>query len=62
MTVDAWLKSALADSDRRGLAALRPLLEMLARSTRLLREADFARDADFGHHPPTEETPRGGQT
>jgi hypothetical protein len=41
MTIDRWLESALADADRRGLPALRPLLEGLARATRALREADL---------------------
>ncbi|HEX6972776.1 MAG TPA: hypothetical protein VF147_00160 [Vicinamibacterales bacterium] len=40
MTVDAWLKAAIDDAERRGLAELKPLLETLARSTRALREAD----------------------
>ena len=42
MTVESWLAAALADADRRGLAALKPLLETLARSTAALREADDA--------------------
>lgn len=41
MTVEFWLQMAVADADRRGLPALKPLLEALARSTRALREADF---------------------
>ena len=41
MTVDSWLLAAIADADRRGLPDLKPLLEALARATRLLREADF---------------------
>jgi hypothetical protein len=45
MTVDAWLKAALADADRRGLPDLKPLLEALAQSTALLRDADFRDDA-----------------
>ena len=40
MTVDAWLKHAIDDAQRRGLPELKPLLETLARSTRALREAD----------------------
>jgi hypothetical protein len=40
MTVDAWLKAAIEDAERRGLPELRPLLEALARSTRALREID----------------------
>jgi hypothetical protein len=40
MTIDAWVKAACADADRRGLPELKPLLESLARSTAALREAD----------------------
>jgi hypothetical protein len=40
MTIEAWLKAACADADRRGLADLKPLLETLARSTAALRDAD----------------------
>lgn len=39
MTVDAWLASAQQDAERRGLEALKPLLETLARSTIGLRRA-----------------------
>ena len=39
-TVDAWLKAAVADAERRGLAPLKPLLETLARSTAALRDAE----------------------
>jgi hypothetical protein len=45
MTVDSWLAAALADADRRGLPALRPLLETLARSTAALRRADLTHRA-----------------
>jgi hypothetical protein len=45
MTVEAWLESACADAERRGLPELKPLLATLARSLRSLREADEA----FGH-------------
>ena len=41
MTVNAWLQSALADADRRGLPELKAVLETLARATRALRAADF---------------------
>jgi hypothetical protein len=41
MTIDQWLQSALADADRRGLPALKPVLEALAKATRALRAADF---------------------
>lgn len=46
MNVDAWLKGACEDADRRGLPELKPLLETLARSTRALRDADKAAAAD----------------
>ena len=42
MTVEAWLASASADADRRGLPGLKPLLETLARSTAALRQAHAA--------------------
>ena len=42
MQVDAWLKAASHDAERRGLTGLTPLLETLARSTAALREADRA--------------------
>jgi hypothetical protein len=41
MTIDAWLQTAIADAERRGLSELKPLLETLARSTAALRAADF---------------------
>lgn len=40
MTVDAWLKAACEDAERRGLPELKALLETLAKSTASLREAD----------------------
>jgi hypothetical protein len=52
MTVEAWLRAALADADRRGLPALKPMLETLARSTEALRAADEAsRAANQAPHP-----------
>jgi hypothetical protein len=41
MDIEAWLAAAAADADRRGLTALKPLLETLARATRALRDADW---------------------
>ena len=41
MTVDAWLQTAIADAERRGLPALKPMLETLARATQALRNANF---------------------
>ena len=43
--VAAWLARAVADAEARGLTNLKPLLEMVARSTAALRDAD----AEFGH-------------
>lgn len=40
MTVDAWLQSAIADAEQRGLPELKPLLETLARTTAALRRTD----------------------
>lgn len=45
MTVKTWLDNAIHDAERRGLPALRPLLETLARSTSALRTADWNFDA-----------------
>lgn len=42
MTVENWLQAAIADAERRGLSALKPLLESLAQATRALRAADFS--------------------
>jgi hypothetical protein len=45
MTIEDWLRAALADAERRNLPALKPLLEALGRSTQALRAADFNDDA-----------------
>jgi hypothetical protein len=45
MTIKTWLDNAVQDAERRGLAALRPLLESLARSTSALRTADWNEDS-----------------
>jgi hypothetical protein len=45
MTIKTWLDSAAQDAERRGLAALKPLLETLARTTSALRTADWNDDA-----------------
>jgi hypothetical protein len=39
-----WLDSAIHDVERRGLPALKPLLETLARATSALRVADWNSD------------------
>ena len=45
MTIKVWLESAIHDAERRGLPALKPLLEALARATSALRVADWNADA-----------------
>jgi hypothetical protein len=45
VTVKVWLDSAIHDAERRGLPALKPLLEALARATSALRVADWNGDA-----------------
>jgi hypothetical protein len=53
MKIDAWLQSAVADAERRGLPELKPLLEALAKSVAAVRAADFnvnaSSDAQPGH-------------
>ena len=53
MRVDAWLASAVADAERRGLPELKPLLEGLAQSLAALRAADesHARERDASPDP-----------
>ena len=41
MKIDAWLQSAVADAERRGLPELKPLLEALAKTVAVIRAADF---------------------
>lgn len=45
MTIKLWLENATQDAERRGLPALKPLLEALARATSALRVADWNGDA-----------------
>jgi hypothetical protein len=45
VTVKSWLDMAIQDAERRGLPALRPILEALARSISALRSADWNADA-----------------
>ena len=46
MTIDAWLKWAIEDAERRGLPELKPALEGLASMLQILRAADFNERAD----------------
>ena len=54
MTVDGWLRAAVADAEGRGRHELKPLLEALAQATRALRRADVLRQE------PVPETPASG--
>ncbi len=46
MTVDEWLKMAMADAERRGLPELKPILEGLAHAALALRAAGLGGQAD----------------
>jgi len=48
MTIESWLHAAIADAEARNLPGLKPLLEVLAKSTAALRQADFNDDASAG--------------
>ena len=52
MTIKTWLEASGHDADRRGLSALRPLLEGLSRQTAALRSADWNLDARGEFYPP----------
>jgi hypothetical protein len=45
MSIEEWLKAAIADAERRGLPELQPLLEALDQSTKALRNARFGGQA-----------------
>ena len=45
MTIDDWLRAAIADAQERGLPEMIPSLEALARATEALRRADWNDDA-----------------
>lgn len=53
MTLNTWLEHATRDADRRGLPALRPLLEGLARATATLRAADWNANLSGPPAPPS---------
>ena len=46
MSIEEWLKAAVADAERRGLPELKPLLEGLAQATRALRAARLGGQAN----------------
>lgn len=61
MTIESWLKAAIADAERRGLPELKPILEALARSTQALRAADFNDDASGQPSEDASRQPTGAQ-
>jgi hypothetical protein len=50
VTIKTWLDNAVQDAERRGLPALRPLLESLAQAASALRTADWNADATGESH------------
>ena len=58
MTINTWLDAAIQDAERRGLPALKPLLDNLARATSSLRTADWNADAS-GEFDPQQESGSG---
>jgi len=55
MKIDAWLQSAVADAERRGLPELKPLLEALAKAVTAVRAADFNLNASTDRRVPGDE-------
>ena len=51
MTPEDWRESARADAERRGLPDLRAMLDALARTAAVLREADWNDDASGALEP-----------
>jgi hypothetical protein len=51
VTITAWVEFAIADAEARGLPELRDLLSGLARSTAVLRAADWNEDASNARDP-----------
>ena len=58
MSVDRWLAAAEADAERRGMPELKPLLQGLAASTRILRAANWNDRADSGSMPAANPDPQ----
>jgi hypothetical protein len=46
MSVDEWLKAAIADAERRGMPELKPILESMANAARALRDAGVGGQAN----------------
>ena len=55
MNLDDWVRHGRADAERRDLPQLAPLLETLARATRVLRNADWNTDASIETSTPSKD-------
>ena len=51
MTIEDWLKAAIADAERRGLPELKPLLEGLAQATRAAAQRRLRRQRQRSPRP-----------
>jgi hypothetical protein len=60
MTPEDWLESARANAERRGLPDLQAMLEALARTARVLRDADWNDDASGALEPAPDAPPPAG--
>ena len=60
MTPEDWLESARADAEQRGLPDLRPMLDALAQTAAVLRDADWNDDASGASDPAPEAPPPAG--
>jgi hypothetical protein len=49
MTIDSWLRAAIADAEQRGLPELKPLLEGLAVATAAIRAVNLTAGAGDPH-------------
>jgi hypothetical protein len=61
MTIESWLKAAIADAESRRLPELKPILEALARATQALRAADFNDNASGTPSTAAARQPAGAQ-
>ena len=60
MTPENWLESARADATRRALPDLQAMLEGLARTAGVLRDADWNDDASGASEPAPDAPPPAG--
>ena len=60
MTPEDWRETARADAEKRGLPDLHAMLDALARTAAVLREADWNDDASGAKEPPADPPPPAG--